>query len=158
MFELYQLEKTAKDAYANFRFPQGWNKFWNPWCSLSDGLIVVTALDRFAKVTLSSFYLDITKDTLYADFAESPQRRSVIWVMNEVCSAPTFPTSSRTHKYQVLHTMKMVMAPILPHLAEEIHDASQGLSGSSTENHPSVFVEGWRSVVRTPLEVFVDFR
>ncbi|KAF8532114.1 tRNA synthetases class I-domain-containing protein [Gautieria morchelliformis] len=112
MFELYQLEKTAKDAYASYRFPQ-----------------VVTALDRFAKVTLSSFYLDITKDTLYADSAESPQRKSVIWVMNEV-----------------LHTMKMVMAPILPHLAEEIHDASRGLTGSSGQKLPSVFVEGWKSV------------
>jgi hypothetical protein len=44
--------------------------------------------------------------------------------------------------------MKMVMAPILPHLAEEIHDTSRGLTGSSGENLPSVFVEGWKSVVR----------
>ncbi|KAF8586622.1 isoleucyl-tRNA synthetase [Ramaria rubella] len=113
MFELYQLEKTAKDAYAAYRFAQ-----------------VVTALDRFAKVTLSSLYLDITKDVLYADSPESPRRRSVIWVMNEI-----------------LRTMKIVMAPILPHLAEEIHDhASADLAVSSSENRLSVFTEGWKSV------------
>ena len=112
---------------------------------------MATALDRFAKVTLSSFYLDITKDTLYADLAESPQRRSIIWVMNEVCFLPSPFPRSRIHRYQVLHTIKLVMAPILPHLAEEIHDAFHGLTGSSAENHPSVFIEGWRSVVRTRL-------
>ena len=27
MFELYQLEKMAKDAYGSYRFPQGCNDF-----------------------------------------------------------------------------------------------------------------------------------
>jgi len=83
MNELYQLERMAKEAYAGYRFPQG---LWDNSLSrhLSKYFAVVTALDRFVKITLSSFYLDITKDTLYADDIASTRRRCIIWVMKEV--------------------------------------------------------------------------
>ena len=45
--------------------------------------------------------------------------------------------------------MKIVMAPILPHLSEEIHDAMM-----KRKNELSVFTEGWRAVVRSLVQFF----
>ncbi|EDR09531.1 uncharacterized protein LACBIDRAFT_318681 [Laccaria bicolor S238N-H82] len=67
-------------------------------------LKVVNALSHFANITLSSLYFDITKDCLYADTPGGQQRRAVMTVLEHI-----------------LTTMTKVMAPILPHLAEEIH-------------------------------------
>ncbi|KAF9459744.1 tRNA synthetases class I-domain-containing protein [Collybia nuda] len=74
---------------------------------------VINALTNFANITLSSLYFDITKDCLYANGITSHERRAVVTVLE-----------------QVLRTMTSVLAPVLPHLAEEIHDAykSDGLS------------------------------
>ncbi|KAM6492390.1 tRNA synthetases class I (I, L, M and V) domain containing protein [Amanita muscaria] len=66
---------------------------------------VMAALTNFANITLSSFYFDITKDCLYATDFHNFERRSVITVFE-----------------QILSTMTSVMAPVLPHLAEEIHE------------------------------------
>jgi isoleucyl-tRNA synthetase len=41
--------------------------------------------------------------------------------------------------------MTIVMAPILPHLAEEIYHVASGQERA--EEGLSVFVQGWRSVV-----------
>ncbi|GJJ15087.1 hypothetical protein Clacol_009362 [Clathrus columnatus] len=118
MHELYHLERTSKEAYKDFHFSQ-----------------VAVSLDRFAKVTLSSLYLDITKDILYADSPNSPSRQSILWVMNEVNTL-----------ILVLETMTMIMAPILPHLSEEIsHYARLQNDGSDSEVR-SVFTKGWKSV------------
>ncbi|KAL1674639.1 tRNA synthetases class I-domain-containing protein [Schizophyllum commune] len=65
---------------------------------------VVHALNNFANVTLSSLYFDVTKDCLYADAVDSVERRTVTAV----------------HE-QILRTMTSVYAPMLPHLAEEVH-------------------------------------
>ncbi|TDL24631.1 isoleucyl-tRNA synthetase [Rickenella mellea] len=108
MHELYELESTATVAYANYEFPR-----------------VVTALTKFANITLSSFYFDITKDTLYADSINSPQRRAVVTVLE-----------------QVLKTMTPVMAPITPHLAEEIAYTLQGSVGEKGEGL-SYFTNPW---------------
>ncbi|KAF5390104.1 hypothetical protein D9757_003845 [Collybiopsis confluens] len=65
---------------------------------------VTTSLINFANVTLSSFYFDITKDVLYANSFESVDRRAVVTVLEKI-----------------LGTMMSILAPMLPHLAEEIH-------------------------------------
>ncbi|KIK95549.1 hypothetical protein PAXRUDRAFT_140435 [Paxillus rubicundulus Ve08.2h10] len=65
---------------------------------------VMTALVHFANITLSSLYFDITKDVLYANDIHSIERRVVV------------DTLKRT-----LLSMTSVLAPVLPHLAEEIH-------------------------------------
>ncbi|KAF8512558.1 tRNA synthetases class I-domain-containing protein [Hysterangium stoloniferum] len=121
MFQLYQLEKLAKEAYTTYRFAQ-----------------VVTALDRFTKITLSSLYFDITKDALYADSPESASRHNILWVMNEI-----------------LETMNMIMAPILPHLSEEIHDYQHPISAK--ENLGSVFTKGWKVVDETWNDPAVEY-
>lgn len=45
---------------------------------------VVNALSNFANITLSSLYLDITKDCLYADAKSSLERRAVVSVLEQV--------------------------------------------------------------------------
>ncbi|KAJ6499704.1 isoleucyl-tRNA synthetase [Mycena vitilis] len=81
---------------------------------------VVSALSNFANITLSSFYFDISKDGLYANALESFERRAVVTVLE-----------------QVLTTMNSIMAPIVPHLAEEIHEAFN-------ETDSSIFMTEWK--------------
>ncbi|KAJ7512047.1 tRNA synthetases class I-domain-containing protein [Mycena galericulata] len=83
---------------------------------------VVAALSNFANITLSSLYFDISKDGLYANSLYSLERRAVVTVLE-----------------QVLTTMNSIMAPIVPHLAEEIHEVFN-------ETESSVFVEGWKTL------------
>ncbi|MDC4227378.1 MAG: class I tRNA ligase family protein [Candidatus Manganitrophus sp.] len=61
------------------------------------------ALNNFCAVDLSSFYLDILKDRLYASAAKSPERRAAQSVLLET-----------------LTTLVRLMAPILSFTAEEI--------------------------------------
>ena len=65
----------------------------------------MVALINFANITLSSLYFDITKDCLYANHSCSTERRGVITVFEHTLS-----------------TITSIMAPVLPHLAEEIHE------------------------------------
>ncbi|KAI0711391.1 isoleucyl-tRNA synthetase [Earliella scabrosa] len=81
---------------------------------------VINELSYFANITLSSFYFDINKDCLYADRADGIERRRVLTVLD-----------------QVLTTMTNVLAPVLPHLAEEIHATLHG------PDSPSVFTAPW---------------
>ncbi|OSD08764.1 isoleucyl-tRNA synthetase [Trametes coccinea BRFM310] len=90
---------------------------------------VINELSYFANITLSSFYFDINKDCLYAEREDSIQRRRVLTVLD-----------------QVLTTMTKVLAPVLPHLAEEIHATLHG------PDAPSVFTEPWTALP----EEFVD--
>ena len=61
------------------------------------------ALHNFCVTDLSTFYLDIVKDSLYCDGADTPARRGIQTVM-----------------YEVLSTLTRLMAPILAFTSEEI--------------------------------------
>ncbi|KAI0827156.1 isoleucyl-tRNA synthetase [Trametes gibbosa] len=90
---------------------------------------VINQLSYFANIVLSAFYFDMNKDCLYANQEDGFARRCVLTVLD-----------------QVLTTMTRVLAPVLPHLAEEIHSTLYG------ENTTSVFATPW-----TPLpDEFVD--
>ncbi|TAJ98746.1 MAG: isoleucine--tRNA ligase [Candidatus Manganitrophaceae bacterium] len=65
--------------------------------------MIFHALNNFCAVDLSSFYLDILKDRLYASAAKSPDRRAAQSVLLET-----------------LTTLVRLMAPILSFTAEEI--------------------------------------
>ncbi|KAH6909637.1 tRNA synthetases class I-domain-containing protein [Coprinopsis sp. MPI-PUGE-AT-0042] len=80
---------------------------------------VVNALANFSNITLSSLYFDVTKDCLYADAEESFDRRKAVTVI-----------------HHILGTLTKVMAPILPHLAEEIH-------ATLKNDASSVFMTPW---------------
>lgn len=67
------------------------------------------ALFDFCNETLSAVYLDSVKDRLYCDSADSPRRRatqSVLW--------------------HLANTFNHLLAPILPHTADESHRALHG--------------------------------
>ncbi|KAJ7695476.1 tRNA synthetases class I-domain-containing protein [Mycena rosella] len=83
---------------------------------------VVAALSNFATSSLSALYFDISKDGLYANALNSVERRAVVTVLE-----------------QVLTTMNFIMAPIVPHLAEEIHEAFR-------ETEASVFTTPWMTL------------
>ncbi|KAI0701964.1 tRNA synthetases class I-domain-containing protein [Cytidiella melzeri] len=86
---------------------------------------VVTELSNFANVTLSSLYHDITKDRLYCQPADSFERRVIVTTMQHV-----------------LDSLVTIMAPILPHTAEEIHQTWYE-EGASV---PSVFTQPWKTL------------
>ena len=66
---------------------------------------------QFCSVDLSSFYLDVLKDRLYAEAADGPQRRAAQFVL------------SRLHD-----VLTRLIAPILPHTAEELWDFVPGVA------------------------------
>jgi isoleucyl-tRNA synthetase len=79
-------------------------------------------LHRFCVHELSSVYLEAVKDRLYCELPTSPARRSAQATM-----------------YQVARALLVMLAPILPHTAEE---AWQNLP-RETEDPPSVHLLSW---------------
>ena len=76
---------------------------------------------QFCVVDLSSFYLDVLKDRLYAESPNGPDRRAAQFVL------------ARLHQ-----DLARLLAPILPHTAEEIWDILPGpLRG------PSIHLAPW---------------
>jgi len=63
---------------------------------------VYHVLNQFCAVDLSSLYIDITKDRMYCDAADSPRRRATQWVMHEIFGA-----------------LCRLLAPVLAFTAEE---------------------------------------
>ncbi len=63
---------------------------------------VYRAVTDFCTQDLSSFYLDAAKDRLYCSAADAPERGS-----------------ARSACYEVLRTLLMILAPVVPHTAEE---------------------------------------
>ena len=81
----------------------------------------IQALLRFASADLSNFYLDVAKDRLYISALDDPRRRSCQTVL-----------------HAVLEGLAKSVAPILPHLAEDIW---QNLPYQPESK--SVFEGGW---------------
>ncbi len=79
-------------------------------------------LYQFCAVDLSSFYLDVLKDRLYAEHPTGPARRAAQFVL------------ARLHS-----TLARLFAPIMPHTAEEIWD----LIPKSSDKAMSVHLADW---------------
>jgi isoleucyl-tRNA synthetase len=65
--------------------------------------VVYQAIHHFCAVDMSSFYLDIVKDLLYTEAADDPRRRACQTVL-----------------YDSLVAVTKLIAPILPHTADEV--------------------------------------
>ncbi|KAK7104714.1 isoleucine--tRNA ligase, mitochondrial-like [Littorina saxatilis] len=65
---------------------------------------VLQALERFVNTSLSSFYINMTRDRCYCSDHDSEERRSC-----------------QTTQYHVVRVLSVAAAPILPHLMEEVH-------------------------------------
>ena len=76
---------------------------------------VFTTLNQFAANDLSSNYIDITKDRLYCDAADSQPRQASVWVMG-----------------QIFEALVRLLAPILAYTAEEAWEHA-GYEGSVHE-------------------------
>ncbi|MHB8762597.1 MAG: isoleucine--tRNA ligase [Coriobacteriia bacterium] len=87
---------------------------------------VFHAVHGYCVTELSSFYLDVLKDRLYADAADSLERRSAQTVLAEVLKA-----------------LVRVMAPVLSFTAEEVW---QFMPTSLRDGVPSVQLAGWPNV------------
>ncbi len=66
--------------------------------------VVYHAIHRFCVVEMSNLYLDITKDTLYAELPNDPRRRSVQTVM-----------------YEIINALVRLLTPVLAYTTEEIY-------------------------------------
>ena len=99
---------------------------------------VLSLLQQFTVAELSTFYLDIAKDRLYLSAASEKRRRSCQTVLAAVLEATV-----------------AVMAPILPHMAEDIWQVQ------STVSHllapPGIAARGsgwqWMAVDDPPLSI-----
>ena len=80
---------------------------------------------NFLQVDLSGFYLDMAKDILYCDAIDSLRRRQVQTVIYKVCES-----------------LAKLLAPIIPHTAEEIY---QNFIGKEVE---SIFLTKYNFEVR----------
>ncbi len=81
---------------------------------------VFHAVHNFAVVDMSNFYLDIVKDRLYVLEKDSPSRRA-----------------AQTVLWKVLHTITLLIAPILSFTAEEIW------TYIPSQKEESVFLASW---------------
>lgn len=84
-------------------------------------------LQYFSSTTLSSFYLDVIKDTLYSNAESSPARRAIQTVL-----------------FHVLTAFNKAIAPLAPHFAEEVYDHYRECF---TSEQPTVFRTGWLDFV-----------
>jgi isoleucyl-tRNA synthetase len=87
---------------------------------------VFHAVHGYCVTELSSFYLDVLKDRLYADAASSPGRRS-----------------AQTVLARVLTTLVRLVAPVLTFTAEEVWQFTPEVL---RDGHVSVQLAGWPSV------------
>ena len=77
---------------------------------------------QFCSVDLSSFYLDVLKDRLYAELPSGPERRAAQFVM------------ARLHDH-----LTRLVAPIIPHTAEESWDYRPANSARPSSVHLAEF-------------------
>ncbi|CAO3572387.1 unnamed protein product [Mortierella alpina] len=110
--EVYQFSKSVDAGYDEFMF----NK-------------VFTQLQYFTSTTLSSFYLDVIKDSLYSDAEKSLQRRSIQTVL-----------------FHTLNAFTKSISPLAPHLGEEVYE---NYRNCLTAPQPSVFRSGWLDAPET---------
>ena len=75
---------------------------------------VLTSIVTFLTIHLSGFYLDMAKDILYCDKKDGLRRRQVQTVI-----------------YYVVKELSKLLAPIIPHTAEEIYDHFVGKTKES---------------------------
>jgi isoleucyl-tRNA synthetase len=87
---------------------------------------VYRAVFDYCVVDLSSFYLDVLKDRLYSDGADSLSRRSAQTVIAEVLTA-----------------LVRLVAPVLTFTSEEVW---QFMPEALREGHPSVQLAGWPQI------------
>ena len=106
---LDELNNKCKDAFDKFEYH-----------------IIFHAIHNFCVVDMSNFYLDVLKDRLYVEKADSETRRA-----------------AQTTIYKVLDTLTLLLAPIISFTANEIwqfmpHDATRNGEHVILNDYPSL--------------------
>jgi isoleucyl-tRNA synthetase len=145
LHELFSVEQAVREGYNAFAF----NRVWQ-------------AISAFTNSTVSTLYFSAVKETLYADAEDSPNRLEVMFVMQKVGS---FIESSRVRpdsRWRQLYDAYVAMlAPIAPHLAEEMHyfaGRAQRDPERGQISKGSVFEKVWKPIVGLSLVSFARRR
>ena len=88
--------------------------------------VMLYAIHNFCTVDMSNFYLDVTKDRMYASKADSRERRS-----------------GQTAMYIILDTLTRLLAPVLVFTSEEIW---KYIPHDEKDNPESVMLNDWPEV------------
>ncbi|MFA9557381.1 isoleucine--tRNA ligase [Evansella sp. AB-rgal1] len=99
LVKLNNVVRDVRKGYDEYQFGTVYNKVHN-----------------FCTIELSSFYMDIAKDTLYIQHADHPERRGIQTVM-----------------YETLVTLTKLMTPILSHTADEVWAHIPGVTEESVQ-------------------------
>ncbi len=102
MHRLGEVVATCREAYAKYEYHR-----------------VYHTINQFCAVDLSALYVDITKDRMYCDRADSPRRRATQTVMHQVFGA-----------------LCRLLAPVLAFTAEEAWGHFGGKNSIHTEKFP----------------------
>ena len=111
-YALHRLHQVTAEITANFESFQFFQFY--------------QTLQNYAVVDLSSFYLDVAKDRLYAEAADAQSRRAAQTVM-----------------HQILQALMRMVAPVLSHLAEDIFAY---LPAPQQPDAESVFLLDWPTI------------
>ena len=106
--DLSSLAPTSLDAWALAQLAELRSNVFAAFDALQFRQAHVQLFD-FCNETLSAIYLDAVKDRLYCDRADSPRRRA-----------------TQTVLWHLANTMNHLLAPFLPHTADESHQALHG--------------------------------
>ncbi len=101
LLRLEEVREKVTRAYENYEFH-----------------IMYHTIHNFATVDLSSIYLDILKDRMYADKADSVERRS-----------------AQTAMYQILSALVRMVSPVLCFTAEEVWSYMPAVEGKEVSVH-----------------------
>src|SRR5262249_26386041 len=119
-WSLGQLNKVIRDVvewYGRFEFYRVYQRIY-----------------QFCSVDLSSFYLDVLKDRLYAEAPDGPDRRAAQFVLARLHDALT-----------------RLLAPIIPHTTEELWDFLPAGPGKPASVHLALWPEpdpAWDAAAR----------
>ncbi|WP_332632183.1 isoleucine--tRNA ligase [Halalkalibacter flavus] len=104
---------------------------------------VYHTIHNFCTIELSSFYMDLAKDTLYIEHADHPSRRAIQTVM-----------------YEVLISLTKLVSPILSHTADEVWEHIPAVSEESVQltDMPSVTSFGDVEALKTKWNHFMSVR
>lgn len=135
-------ELQELDRYAWIRLQRMTEKVLNAY-ERYDFHVVYQTIHHFCAVEMSAFYLDIIKDRLYVSNPDDPQRKNAQHMI-----------------YEALTVITRLIAPILPHTADEVWQYIPGTDTESVqltdmpEADPSVYDEQ----LETKWAQFIDLR
>lgn len=123
--KLEEVKNTVIDSFEKFDFANA-----------------VTKIMTFMSTDLSSFYLDIAKDTLYCDKKDSVRRRQM-----------------QSTIYLVSSTLMRLLTPVLPFTMEEVHENMPDYNGESAAllDYPKKSEE-YNASVLTNYASFIEYR